>query len=396
MMIRTPLFLFAVVLILLLDSSRSELYSSQLKVGIIALKCPEKISIYAHEPDDYNSCLNGSYVDWVSQSGAVPFVIPFDLTRDRLEKVIESLDAVFIPGIGLELEDRSNKRLPSKMMEVLHLIILKVRSINSSKRYLPIFAVGKAMEALLVSENHLSTDIIDTDLNDLHTDTGNTDDNKKDSIERDLLTSRRVKVYEEGFLNSKFWPREMKDSFEGNQDKSFLIFKSNLAMSLTGFLQNSILYNSYWITSTFDVARPKSKSDRKKEEKKTFVASIEHKIHPFIGVQWEPAINQYENTLSPYANVDRSQEAIEFLGSTLNIWLMNLRKKKYPRKIDGTSYRLMLRYSNQELIADIFPGYQAQRVYTFPKLEEVSTADSENSSSSTSENEEDESDDQDE
>jgi gamma-glutamyl-gamma-aminobutyrate hydrolase PuuD len=62
----------------------------------------------AFNPESVWSYVAGSYVDFVSQSGAMPVLIPYDVTEEHLDYFIDTLDMFLLPGGGAAIQQKVN------------------------------------------------------------------------------------------------------------------------------------------------------------------------------------------------------------------------------------------------------------------------------------------------
>lgn len=88
-----------------LDASHK---TKQVLVGVLAQPTSERIRSTAYNPEVVWSYVAGSYVDFVSQSGAMPVLVPYDITEEHLDYFIDTVDMFLLPGGAADLQYKIN------------------------------------------------------------------------------------------------------------------------------------------------------------------------------------------------------------------------------------------------------------------------------------------------
>lgn len=308
--------------------------AKQVLVGILTQPTFDEISLFG-EKEDMWSYVAGSYVDWASEAGALPVLIPFDLPKYDIDTIMQNIQMVILPGGGASLKKDDDVTKPSELQITIDYIIKKVKKINDEGRFFPLYATCLGFEGLLISENNQDTSTLDCQLADEH---------KNHSV---ALNSTALK-------QSKLWNFMPFDKLNEVLSRSVMYFTHSCGIKPEHFISSPRISSNFLLIG-------KSKTLKGVE----FVSMIEHKNYPILGSQFHPEKTQFENRLS-YSFMDRSAESIYFCFKLINSLVNSVRDSG----IESSAIPVwMEQYISTKLMPNLFPIESYQRVYTFPRLD---------------------------
>lgn len=198
----------------------------------------------------YNYIL-GTYEKYVRSSGAQAVSVHFDAPPTRLVELLSALDGIIIPGgvIGKTDDDQ--------LTDTIRFIVHWAKQRNDSGKRFFIMAICKGMEKLLEVESK------DTNLLKC---------GYEHYTQAPVMLDQNV-LSKTAYFNTLGITR-LKDTLETNQ----VMFTHNCSVSVADFRSNKYLAPGYHLIGT----------SQKNENDRVFVALVENKKYPFIGMQFHP------------------------------------------------------------------------------------------------------------
>ena len=316
--------------------------NAQVLVGIIAQPTEEFLRTKAFNEEEVWSYIVGSYIDWVSQTGAMPVLIPYDAEEAQMNFFMDTVDMILLPGGATPLETEFDKTdIPTDYQNIIHKIIQKVKKINKEdKRYFPLFATCQGFESLLISENGNNGNIMDCTYNDNH-------------------KNHSISLIREHFQKSTYWKSfglERVEEVFSHADSYFTHdcgFDPKVMKTVKTLKEEYLLIG---VASTFGNSTTPPRQ---------FVAIIEHKELPIYANQWHMEKNQYERG-EQYHFLDRRETATMFMGDGIRKVVQDIREKGRPKQYDdipGMIKPFFSVYRSPEVIRLV----SYERIYTFER-----------------------------
>lgn len=253
-------------------------------VGLVLQPMSDGLApIYSFPSYDY-SYVSGAYVDWIQTAGTEAVLIPFDLPLSTLKYVLDNIQMLVIPGGDAALVGVEGQ--PTAFQKRLHYIIEYAKKRNDMKCTFPVVGTCLGFESMLISSSGQNCSVLQS------------------GFQNDQA-ARAMKYDPDAIAQSRIWR------------------KLDPALLATVLSQDSLFYwHSYGITPTWLAANPSlaeqfrvigTSVDSRGTE---FVASVEHKVYPFIGNQWHPEETIY-GRIPGSAFLERSSQAVQFMRSLI-------------------------------------------------------------------------------
>lgn len=209
-------------------------------------------------PDKNYNYLFRSYEKWISQTGALPVLIPYDLDRKTFVRLVSQMQMMLIPGGEIRRYNEAGEAHPYQLRVELIYNIAKKK--QESGQYWPIWATCQGFQQLSNIMGSSKTNIV-------------CDFDARSS----LLKVHKGKDY----AKTKFWNnlnKELRDRVWGN---SKIYFFNACGLSLENF-DKTLTETAYLTSFAYD------------KNGRAFVTSMEHKTLPIYATQWHPEKNQFE------------------------------------------------------------------------------------------------------
>ena len=302
-------------------------------IGILAQPASDVMRLQYYHPKENWTFVPGSYVDWIGSTGAMPVLIPFDLKQKDLDRILENIDGILLPGGGADLIRLDDLSKPTPYQISMDYIIKWAMKRNDAGKYFPLFATCLGFEGVIISATN-STKTLECDLDD-------------------EVTAHSVQLLPE-FDKSPFWKEVGFDLAKRVFARDSIYYTHSCGIRTTSWKNNPILMKEYNLLGT-SVAKNGIE----------FVANIEHKKYPIVSNQWHPEKNPYERG-HLYHFLDRSSDATTLMTKIAAKFVNPIREKGAPkdvREIDA----LVKSYFVSNLMAEYLPLSFYERVYTFQR-----------------------------
>lgn len=290
----------ATILSALLISSCLSLQKNEVPLVMILMHDgPANAAIQVPNPPAFYTYVGWSYVEWISQTGAMPVLVPYDIPLERLAVTLNEVQAVLIPGGASPLS--SNTGTDTTYMRAVKYIIQHAKkSLDNGGTNFPVFGINEGMHAIVAAT--LGTNMISAGYTDIAVD-------------------HPIKI-EGGVLeHTKLFNSIEKSNLQYVSSEGMMYFKHSAGIDIEKNPENKdMIEKEYYIVGT---------SNSGKEHNGTrFVSMIEHKQYPFFGTQFHPEKSQFERGRE-YRFLDRSLKTIEF-ASDLASAFVEIASKKAP------------------------------------------------------------------
>src|SRR3990167_2492345 len=118
-------------------------------------------------PETFYTYVPASYVEWISQTGAIPVLIPHDIPKERLDKILENIQGVLITGGSSDLGESTGT--PSPIMQTISHIIQHSKTLKTQQnRDFPVFGICMGFQSLFISFS--DPNVITGDMDDKYKD----------------------------------------------------------------------------------------------------------------------------------------------------------------------------------------------------------------------------------
>lgn len=303
-------------------------------VGILAQPASDPMKLQYYHPSENWTFVAGSYVDWLGTAGAMPVLIPFDISRDQLDKILDNIDGVLFPGGGAPLKKNENLNLPTGYQATMDYIMKYSYKVNDKGRYFPIYATCLGFEGAFISLAN-NTSILECDLDD-------------EVVAHSVQTTP-------AFESSPYWTAVGLDLAKRVFETDSIYYTHECGTRVSTFQNSAILKEHLNL-----LASSKSKSGIE------FVACVEHKKYPIIANQWHPEKNLYERG-QLYQFLDRSEDATNLMYRMAVKFVGGIREKGSPKAIKDID-PLVKEYFASSRVSETLPLSFYERVYTFQRF----------------------------
>jgi len=229
-------------------------------IGLFTQPSSSSLSKQFFNPSDNWSFVPRSYVDWITQGGAMAIIIPFDIPSDQLDYILANIQGFVFPGGGATLFDDFNN--PSPYHKRVKYVVDFAKKKNDGGVHWPIYATCLGFESLTIIMAGNDPTVMQCDF----------DDNGSHKV-----------VPNDNMYDSHFWSSLGKS----NIDKVFGL--GNIYFSHhCGFTPEKLKGSSAFM------AEAEITSVSANDQGAMFVANVESKAYPFYGSQWHAEKNQFE------------------------------------------------------------------------------------------------------
>lgn len=269
----------SLALTLILITAKTVLASSDQNVPLIAIIMqPSSGTLnnsYFEASENFNF-VPASYISYFSQTGSMPLLVPHDLSLETLERIIRDSDALFLPGGGTDLFDKSGKT--TFYQDRVTWMLKLVEKINNEGKFFPVMGTCLGFQQILVAYDNNDPAIYKCDLND----------NAQHPVIKgpDYSQSKIFSLFDQTRVDSVF----AKGSF---------YYEHNCRITVPDF--NSKLSDKFLLTGT-------AKTDKGEE----FVTLVEHRKYPIFAQQFHPEKSQFERD-EPVGFLDRDLLSLRFM-----------------------------------------------------------------------------------
>lgn len=306
-------------------------------IGILMQTAPAGVGQIVN-PHECYTFVAGSYVDWISQTGAIPVLIPFDLPKPRLAAILPLLQGFLIPGGCSDLGETAGHPTPI-MLTIMSVLDYSKQMFEEMGILWPVMGICMGFQAIMMAYSDLK--ILKSGY-----------DNR--------YKSHPVIIDEEKWKESKYFSKLAPSLLSRTLPSPNLYYWHTWAidyptLSLPEYtpIHNHLLILAHSCTG-----------DNHDERK--YVAMCEHRIYPVMGTQFHPEKTQFER-LENNAFLDRSEDSVRFV-SELAMMFVNIARKN-PNMQDYKSYPDWLK----PMFSFNMPIYNGnvngnERIYALPKI----------------------------
>jgi gamma-glutamyl-gamma-aminobutyrate hydrolase PuuD len=175
----------------------------------------------------YFSYVTRSYVDLVEESGSIPIFIPFDLPIDKLDYILDHVQAIIFPGADAE---KVHNGKPTLIQQRTGYVIEKIKKFNDSGRYFPAFGECNGLQSPII---YLA---------------GN-DESYDNCVYRDYFTKHAV-FKTQHFNKSEFWKHFDQKFLSDVFDSGEIYFSHNCGVSTKMIESNPVLNRELVVTGS--------------------------------------------------------------------------------------------------------------------------------------------------
>ena len=266
------------------------LYNERPLIGVFAQ--PSDFS--KQYPTNNYSYIASSYIKFIESAGARAVPIPYDLPRDQMKYLFNSLNGLIFPGGSALLwdDDTTHTALSNMTLAGQYLIELAVEA-NKNGDYFPVWGTCLGYELMMIAIS-----------------------NDKDVLDR-LNSSNHVLKLEYVSDESRIFKTLDPTLKNYSETVETLYFNHHYGITPENFLNNFILTEEFFISSISHT-----------DNGTAFVASIESKKYPFYGIQFHPEKSPFEWKKDVYAS--HTLEAVE-ISQHLGDFLIDEARKNFHK-----------------------------------------------------------------
>jgi gamma-glutamyl hydrolase len=267
-------------------ASRSACFDDRVPlIGVLLQNGDDALAIQIPNPHDLYTYVPASYVEWLTQSGAMPVLIPYDLPVRKLDAVLEQLDGFLLPGGGTELE--VNGTVTNYTLAIDHVLNYSRKLLDEDGKVFPVLGICNGMYSLFM--HFAGPSILARKLNDLFVD-------------------HPIIVDEAALAASQYFGRVEREFGDAAYKNGTMFFYHN-----NGILLETLEDPRFkQVKEQFSVIGHSRTGPG--HDGPAFVSLVEHKKYPFFGTQFHPEKLQYEKG-PVYRFLDRSQATLEYAAS---------------------------------------------------------------------------------
>ena len=279
-------------------------------------------------PTENYSYIATSYIKFIESAGARAVPIPYDLPKEQLKYLFESINGLIFPGGSALLTNgdfQSNELSFSNMTLAGQYLIELALEANKNGDYFPVWGTCLGYELLMMA--------ISNDINILDR------LNSSNHVLTIKFVSNETRIFEnlEPILKNY------------SENTPSLYFNHHFGITPEHFISNPILNEIFVITSI-----------SKTENGTTFVSSVEAKELPFYGIQFHPEKSPFEWRKEIFAS--HSLEAIEISQHIADFFVDEARKNFHNFKTEKEADQYTIYNYNAVKVVDTF-----MECYFFPK-----------------------------
>ena len=273
--------------------------SGILLIGVISQPLSKNLKKKCGNREEYQSYVANSYSSYISQTGSIPVLIPWDSPYDQLVILLDSIDMILLPGGGSHLRTKNKDQTTSYMRSIdfiIHYIIFLNRI---QKKYVPLVATCLGMEQLIISFSNMKATELDSGFDDVKKYP------KMTLIKREMNRSGYWK-------GSKGWYKQLHRLFTGRM----FYFYHNDGKGFASYKKDEVLKENFRVTS---LGHPKNG--------KVFLSTMEHYSLPFYANMFHPEKHQFERN-PYYKDMVRSNELTRFIALKLIKLVSKVKEKR--------------------------------------------------------------------
>jgi gamma-glutamyl hydrolase len=300
-------------------------------IGVIAQPASNHLdNEYFHAQNHWNY-IPRSYVDWVSHSGAMPVLIPFDIPLDALDHLLDSIQGVLFPGGGSALFDEHGH--PTLFQQRTKHIMDFAQKKNDNGVYYPIIGTCFGFQSMVIAMADQDPDLLSCNFGDEET---------YHAVEKTSDWSKGT-----------FWKTMDQTLVDSALKTGHLYYSHNCGFRVSSLTNSRAFRNNAYILGT-------SVSKTGKE----FVGMVEHKHYPFVANQYHPEKTQFERLGATF--LPRDPITMQFVSEFIMTIVDHTRPfSKNIGDVDGSIKAYWEIYHTPERPAwDYF-----EQIYTMPRHE---------------------------
>lgn len=245
----------------------------------------QTLEIQIPNPHDLYTYVPASYVEWLTQSGAMPVLIPYDLPLSKLEAILAQLDGMLLPGGATELE--VNGTVTNYTLTIDHVLNYSKSQLDEQGKVFPVLGICNGLYSLFM--HFAGPTILARGLNDT-------------SVDHPII------IDEAKLAASKYFGKVERGLSDTAYINGTLYFYHN-----NGILLDSLEDPKFAAVRAQFAVLGYSRTGPAHDGPR-FVSLAEHKKYPFFGMQFHPEKTQYEKG-AIYRFLDRSQATIEYVAA---------------------------------------------------------------------------------
>lgn len=233
-------------------------------IGILMQNAMVGLSSQVPNPYYLYSFVQSRVVDYIKQTGAIPVLVPYNLSDQKLEQILEHVQGFLLPGGSSGLAD-INTGEPTQLMRAIQKIVD-----HSKKRFdedqvvFPVFGICMGFQALMIEASHRLVLTFDFDNKDVGV---------------------PIKLDEKLFPKSRVFCKLDQDLLRRNYQRGYVHYWHTFGINLKNLEKEEFkqIREEYNILGTSE-----SEKDGQKVE---CIALVEHKKYPIFGTQYHPEKN---------------------------------------------------------------------------------------------------------
>lgn len=132
-------------------------------IGIMTIPASATLNNEYYQAPQNWSYIPRSYINYVTQTGAMAVLIPFDLPVQTLDRILSNLQGMMFIGGSTSLGSDTN---PSFFQKRVSYILQKAIQINDSGTYFPIVATCLGMQSLTVAMSGNKVSLLNCNIDD--------------------------------------------------------------------------------------------------------------------------------------------------------------------------------------------------------------------------------------
>ena len=303
-------------------------------IGILGQYSKDLLGKYIPNSNSTSAFISKSYVTWVSQAGAIPLIIPYNYPKKLVEKVLEDVDLVLLPGGANLLADLNLH--PTLYQEIGELAIkTSIRKFDEEGIIYPVIATCLGFQQVAIYFSGHKVSVIKGW--------------KKGESGGQTLD------LEPDFWNSRIYKNFDKTLVEDVASLGNVYFSHKYSVLFEAY--QKYLSDQFLLTST---------SRAKNPQHERFVSSMEHVKYPIFGTQYHPEKNQYERKPGNMTKLRRDMKTMQFMRDYIIDIVSMARPFSEKRKNVPKYLNAFFATNSGDTFA--YPGWVYERVYLFHNL----------------------------
>ena len=326
-----------VILLLMIASTRLAYDSRAPLIGILMQPGDSDLKVQFPTPSEFYTYVPSSYVEWIAQTGAIPVLVPFDVPKERLDKILETVQGFLFPGGDSDFNFPGTVEPTQFYLTMKRIMDYSIDRFNKTGKKFPVFGTCQGFQAMLIYFADMK--VLDGGMNDKRTDHPIVIDESE--MQKSTFFSKISKQYRDYVFSHGFM----------YYSHNFGIYMDALATAPYNKLKDELLILGY------------SQLGQNHDGKK-FLALAEHKKYPLYLVQFHPEKTQFERG-QHYHFLDRSAPTMNFAIECANLFVDIAREDAKPYKsIPDWIKPHFSQYFTP--INSFYVGFE--RVYLFPRM----------------------------